>query len=166
MEPIGPDGQPIEPKGKRSGCLPTWGAIIGIVLFVGTCAMISMPGFMVNQKRMKTSEARANLAGAATAEIAYLADNSRYGKSFAEIGWEPTGQYKYHYALGDAHFPPNNGPDSGETCGDGVFPEKSGVSDTGFTIHASANIDGDPYIDGWQINNNKELINVCNDVSN
>lgn len=161
MEPIGPEGQE---KGKsRGSCLAT---IILLVVIIAILAAIAIPNFLKFGARSVQSEAKSNLAAIHTAQIAYFGEEGSFGKTFKDIYWEAEGKNRYHYSLGSDHIKALLKPDPGETCGTGLFPDPSGVSKTGFTAHASGNMDNDPYIDGWQINDDRNLTNPCNDVNN
>lgn len=104
-------------------------------------------------------EAKTNLGVIFVCELSYFGEYNTYGHSFGLIGWKPEIKNRYAYFLGnDAIQAKEGGP---YRMPKGV---KSIVSNSAFTAVAVGNIDGDPTLDVWTINDQKELVNVVNDV--
>lgn len=147
-----------------------------VVAIIGILAAIAIPNFLRYQAKSRQSEAKTNLGAIFVAETAYLSENSRYG-SFSEIGYAlagTTNRYTYR-------SPANNGTGvgaSGGTVGADLIPcgtpatctaappnegangqipsnGSAGAGGTGFTASAVANIDNDPLVDGWSVNDIK-----------
>ncbi len=112
--------------------------ILGLViLFV---AMLGIPGFVANQKKALTSEAKQELDHIRNIERTYKAEKLMYG-SLADIGWvEPTGKKRYTYSIS--------------------------YSSTTFLARATGNIDRDNTIDTWAINQNNTLNHTVDDIKN
>ena len=96
------------------------------------------------------------------AQTSYFGEFNTYGKTFEDIQWAgPEKPNLYHYTMGQSHIKAEVGKDVGEKCGTGNFPNPSGASSLHFIAHASASIDDDPYIDGWEVNDEGQQIHVC-----
>jgi hypothetical protein len=104
-------------------------------------------------------EAKTNLAAIYTMQVSYFGEYDKYGLTFKDLEWEPQGESRYAYFVGkDVIQPTLGGP---YQLPPGV---KSEVTAKGFTIIAVGNIDGDPTLDVWMINDAKILKNLVNDV--
>ena len=139
-----------------------------VVAIIGILAAIAIPNFLKFQAKSKQSEAKTNLKAIYTAETGYFGENNVYN-TFDKINWEPVGAARYTYDLGVATVtadPPGAGdntlipgtpaiamPDIGQVVNDNVF--KAG---------AAANIDSDPDLDQWTIDQDNRLENVDSDV--
>jgi len=130
-----------------------------VVAIIGILAAIAIPKFMSFQARAKQSEAKANLVHIHTAEMAYFAEYNGYIDDFNAVGFGVTGSsQRYYYELGKTH--------SGTLPPGCTASTLDSVSSSGFKAVAIGNIDGDPTCDVWTIDENKNLVNVTNDVSN
>ena len=149
-----------------------------VVAIIGILAAIAIPDFLKFQAKARQSEAKTNLASITTAQIAYFAEDNRWGIDFDAIGWSPTGKTKYGYIM-DAAIPAAIIQDISGTCPIGtcatlpcVNADVAGVNNTiatglptGFTAHAIGNVDSDIILDCWQITNEKVPMNKQNDVN-
>ncbi len=138
-----------------------------VVAIIGILAAIAIPNFMKYQAKSKQSEAKLNLSAIYTSETSYLGENAGFG-TFSQIGFAPTGTprqiYTYYSPCGGGSLTgttlPNNqgataaAPGAGGCTGGG----------TGFTATAAGNIDSDPTVDQWYVNDLKALVNEGNDV--
>ncbi len=90
-----------------------------VVAIIGILAAIAIPNFLQFQLRSKTGEAKTNLAAIRTAEEGYFAEFNNYvaaaqtpasaagsnkrvwptGSSFDNLGWSPTGNVFFNYAV-------------------------------------------------------------------
>lgn len=153
-------GPPPQPSG-----MPVIGiiAIIGVVFFfiaiIGILAAIAIPNFLKFQSKAKQSEAKSNLSAIFVCEIAYFGENECYGRTFEGIGWHPEGTYRYAYFLGDDVVQPFAGPSYQLPEGIDAY-----VDENGFKAIAVGNIDADPDLDVWVIDQDKNLTNVINDL--
>lgn len=106
----------------------------------------------------RQAEVKMNLMDIFTKESGFHWDQGGYSDTFDKLGWAPAGQTRYSYFLPGQVIPALHGgpyqlpPD--------IQPE---VSDTGFTVIAAGNIDNDPTLDVWSINDRKLLTNLVND---
>jgi type IV pilus assembly protein PilA len=151
-----------------------------VVAIIGILAAIAIPNFLRYQAQSRQAEARTNLGGVFVAETSFFGEQSRYG-SFGEIGFALAGtsnRYTYRTgASGTAATRTNaNVTAAGTTqdtinAGTGTITAEgtpvSTNSDTGFTATASANLDNDPTLDQWHVNDLKQNLQAPdqNDVT-
>jgi type IV pilus assembly protein PilA len=133
---------------------------------VGILAAIAIPNFVKFQSRAKQSEVKANLKSAFIAQRMYEAEKDRWGKSFKEIGFAPEPGRRYTYCLGAECLPCDK-----EGCG--LAPDPSpckGITKVGrktaegFTICAYGNVDNDPELDVWVIDQTGEPQQLNSDL--
>jgi len=126
-----------------------------VVAIIGILAAIAIPNFMQYQAKSKQSEAKTNLGGIYTSEVAYFGENNAYSNSFNAIGFQvaSTGTQRYTFTIGGTALTAN-----GNTCPMGKS-EGLSLNPPGFTAMATGNIDGDAYCDVWTIDNTKNLFN-------
>ena len=130
-----------------------------VVAIIGILAAIAIPNFLQYQAKAKQSEAKRNLVAIHTGEIAYFAEHNNYIDDFNAIGFSVTGSsQRYYYELGNAS--------SGTLPPGCTASTLDNVSSSGFKAAAIGNIDGDATCDVWTIDDQKNLVNVINDVSN
>ena len=130
-----------------------------VVAIIGILAAIAIPNFLQYQAKAKQSEAKRNLVAIHTGEIAYFAEYNRYIDDFNAIGFSVTGSsQRYYYELGNAS--------SGTLAPGCTASTLDNVSSSGFKAAAVGNVDGDATCDVWTIDDQKNLVNVTNDVSN
>ena len=112
-----------------------------VVAIIGIIAAIAIPNFLTYQAKTKQTEARTNLGIIFSAQVSYFGENDFFASSVGTLGWVPIGTTRYAYSI-------------------------IGSSSTHFTSRATGNIDTDTTIDVWEINHNKSLLSVTNDVFN
>ena len=136
-----------------------------VVAIIGILAAIAIPNFLRYQAKSRQSEAKTNLAGIFVAETSYFGEMSKFG-AFSEIGFALAGaSNRYSY----------RGPNVGGTAGSSGTPNVDFINGTGatpentivpsaatnvagavgFTATATANLDNDPTIDQWHVNDIK-----------
>ena len=105
------------------------------------------------------SEARAYLKAIYTAQLIYQGMNNTYGTSFEMIDEKIEGKNRYAYFLADDVMPATQG-------GPYQLPKgvKAKATDIGFIAVAVGNIDDDPTLDVWTINDRNDLKNLVDDV--
>jgi hypothetical protein len=130
-----------------------------VVSTVGILAAIAVPNFIKFQSRAKVSEVKANLKSAYIAQRAYESQKDRWGKSFREIGFAPEAGRRYTYCMGAECLPCDKAD-----CGPAPEPSPcKGIARVGrkaaegFTICAYGNVDTDPDLDVWAIDQTGEL---------
>ncbi len=111
-----------------------------VVAIIGILASIAIPNFLAYSAKAKQSEAKTNLGGIFTSQIAYRAEFDSYQPSLSQLTWAPVGSTKYSY-------------------------EVIGAGTTTFSARASGNIDNDSTTDVWTINQDKVLSNSTNDAA-
>ena len=137
-------------KGKKGFTLIE---LMIVVAIIGILAAIAIPNFLRFQAKSKQSEAKTNLGGIFTAQIAFFGDNNFFG-NFAQIAWAPTGTARYTYYSGaytgsvSASSPNDN---AGSTLAANTEPTGLARTDNTFVIGASGNIDTDATLDQWTI---------------
>ena len=157
-----------------------------VVAIIGILAVIAVPNFQKFQARAKQSEAKTNLKGIYTAKVAnfqasdtYVCHNNCFcdwqldggvGAAADALPTESTARYSY-LCNDTATQVPNivNKPalytEGTGSTGCNVPKAASGV-DRSFLVTASGNVDSDEQCDHWSINQDNELHNDENDVSN
>jgi type IV pilus assembly protein PilA len=112
-----------------------------VVAIIGILAAIAIPNFLLYQAKAKQSEAKANLGAIFTSQVAFRAEKDRYAQTISGfLDWAPAGSTRYAYTSG-------------------------GGTTTQFSANATANIDTDPTIDTWSVDESKEVTSVINDVT-
>ncbi len=133
-----------------------------VVAIIGILAAIAIPNFMQYQAKSKQSEAKTNLGGIYTSEVAYFGESNTYSPVFGTIGFQvaSTGSQRYSFTL-------DGGTNvlAGSTVGTCATYTGSANGATGFTALATGNIDGDTICDTWTMNDVKTLTNTINDVT-
>ncbi len=78
-----------------------------VVAIVGILAAIAIPNFLTYQARARQSEARVNLGAIFTSETSFISDNpaNLYAADFVQLGWRPSGQTRYTYAINGGAIP-------------------------------------------------------------
>jgi len=143
-----------------------------VVAIIGILAGIAIPNFLRYQARTRQAEAKTNLSAIFIAEASFSAEFAYYGH-FNQIGFAPVGPSRYTYRSGGA------GPIGGastNTAGLDLIPGATGIvaegnpaamnGPSGFTATAAANLDTDPTLDQWHVNDTKSnlLAPDSNDV--
>jgi len=139
-------------KGKKGFTLIE---LMIVVAIIGILAAIAIPNFLRFQAKSKQSEAKGNLGGIFTAEVAYQGEKNFFG-NFSEIAWAPTGTPRYTYWSGAGVAPTTNmvagggstATDNAGFAGNAIITTPS-RSDNTFLITAVGNIDTDATMDEW-----------------
>ncbi|MBF0276968.1 MAG: prepilin-type N-terminal cleavage/methylation domain-containing protein [SAR324 cluster bacterium] len=114
-----------------------------VVVIIGILATLAYPRMQRYLVSSRQTEARTNLMAIYSAQKIYYASNRKYADSLNQLGVEVAKE------------------------GDGALYSYSLDADnTSYTATASGNIDDDDTIDSWTIDQEKNLINVENDVIN
>jgi type IV pilus assembly protein PilA len=141
-----------------------------VVAIIGILAAIAIPNFLRFQAKSRQSEAKTNLGGIFTAEVAYFGEHNYFG-NFGEIAWAPVGNARYTYVSGDFTGTGTYTPAPGMTDNAGYSPAwtpttASVRTDNAFLVVAAGNIDTETnIIDEWTINELRQLVNVLDDVT-
>ncbi|MBL6991130.1 MAG: hypothetical protein ISR65_15195 [Bacteriovoracaceae bacterium] len=130
-------------------------AIVGFfggIMLLGVISALLIPNLKKVQSKSKTSEAKIGLASIYVAQMQNHAEEGTYSSDLINIGFEPTGMkfYKFGFTDTSALFK--------RFCSD-CFANKER-----FKAVAIGNIDSDPTIDVWTIDDRKSLIHVVNDL--
>jgi prepilin-type N-terminal cleavage/methylation domain-containing protein len=121
-----------------------------VVVIIGILAALAIPRFMQATTKSKQSEAKGLLKQIYTMERTYRQENNDYGDNGASIAGLTGGTF----------------PDIGvEVMQTAVYTYAIVASPLAFTATATANLDDDPTVDTWTIDNTGNLINTINDVT-
>jgi type IV pilus assembly protein PilA len=140
-----------------------------VVAVLGIVAAIAVPNFLRYQAQSRQSEAKSNLAGIFASEAAFFGENSRFS-AFSEIGFSLAGsanRYTYRtmrttVAGGVVSAGPVEALNAGigTPTADNMTVGAGGAgavsSGQGFTATATGNLDNDPTIDQWHVNDLKQ----------
>ena len=135
--------------------------IMIVVVIIGILSAIAIPNFMKFRSRAWQAEAKANLAAVHNCQLIYFSDFDTFAggeDAFDKIKFVPiAGQNRYTYILDQSILPGiiqiNN------------LPAGIPSTKTGFTCIAVSNIDDDPALDYWAINNDRVLRNQMVDAN-
>jgi len=141
-----------------------------VVAIIGILAAIAIPNFLRFQAKSKQSEAKSNLGGIFTAQTSYFSEYN----GFADLGtvsWSPIGSsVRYKYTMGGASTMGLASVGIVAANWNGRTPAFTAinVSPPGFTAGAQGNIDTDatPSLDAWTMNDERDLENTFDDVTN
>ncbi len=106
-----------------------------VVAIIGILAALAIPNYRTFTNKAKTSEAKTLLGAIATMQEAFQAERGTYASDIVTLGFASTG----HTYFLEPEF------------------EKSDYS---FTATTSGNLDTDPDVDIWTINETRTLIHI------
>jgi type IV pilus assembly protein PilA len=141
-----------------------------VVAILSIVSALAIPNYLRYQGHTRQSEAKTNLGAIFVAETAFYGEQIRYG-TFSEIGYALAGtanRYAYRVGAGATVgadlIVPQIGADPGPNT---VVPSGLSVPPIpAFTATATANLDSDPAIDMWHVNDTKLGLQVAdrNDI--
>lgn len=138
-----------------------------VIAIIGILAAIAIPNYLRYQTRAKTSEARANLKGIYTSELAYYGENNTYS-SLVGINYPPVGTLRYSYSalstnVAETGFAGNTIPAATQWAGSqGACSQTMatlGNTVSGFTVGAWGQINVNLPMDEWAVS---DQLNLCN----
>lgn len=138
------------------------------VAVVGVLSAIAIPNFVKFQCRAKQSEPKANLATIVTRQRTFAAEKGKYGRTFGELGFTTEDSSRYVYCMGQEC----TGCTSAECVqvhGENPCAGLSGVGKSlqdGFQVCAYGNLDSDPGLDIWVVDDRGAPENGENDCAN
>ncbi len=128
---------------------------------------IAIPNFLRFGARSPQTEARTVLGMIFMAETSFLYNMGRFG-TFDEVGFEPPGHStRYTYRIDNSGEPGTVFPAKDGTLTPDNTIIHAGISPDGksFTATATANLDNDPTLDQWHVNDSqRELFHDTNDL--
>ena len=146
-----------------------------VVAIIGILAAIAIPNFLRYQAKSRQSEAKTNLSGVFVSETSYFGERANFG-NFQQIGFSLAGAGN-RYTLRSGAADPGNGTNGGPStntngldripqaigvCCDPEFPAIGATNSTqGFTATAAANLNQNPVIDQWHVNDIKQNLQVA-----
>jgi len=150
----------------------------------GILVTIAIPRLMGFRSKAMQAEAKSNMGSIFKAQKAVVGELESYTDSLRALKWEPEGEL--HYIIG---FASDNAPratginDTAELAAvadistrfmvhrfglpltEGDLPGTAVVSKEAFTIGAAGNVDGDPALDLWTLDDSNNLVAVNDDVN-
>jgi len=127
-----------------------------VVAILGILAAVAIPNYLAYQAKARRSEVKANLGAVLKSQTAFQGEKNRYS-GFSEIGWNIMGtsqRFTYRTMATDAVGNPGGvevkGPISGNSPEHSLYPAASSMAS--FTASATGNIDNDPALDEWHVN--------------
>ena len=106
-----------------------------VVAIIGILAAVAIPNYSAFIKKAKTTEAKTTLGSIATMEEAYRAEHDTYSTSTSAIGFGTTGTTYF-------------------------VPDSINATQNAFTAQVQGNLDQDPNLDIWIINDLRQLTHV------
>jgi type IV pilus assembly protein PilA len=140
-----------------------------VVAIIGILAAIAIPNFLSYQARARQAEARTNLGGAYVAESAFFANAGQFD-NFTAIGFQlgntsnstcPPCRYTYRVAdpVGANTAETILAGQGGTTMADS--PSAAAMTQSTFTLTATANLDSDATPDQWTVSDSKTGLGAC-----
>lgn len=137
-------------KNKSLLVLAILTAFIATALFLPVGCQFGKPskqvskyeGFEGNLSKQisKQNQAKSNLISILTSQITYFGEEGTYASSIANLRWAPEGNTYYSYTIVEA-------------------------DSTHFRARAVGNIDDDATLDVWEINEQRDLILLTDDIT-
>lgn len=138
--------------------LRTLGITVGVAALLVVAFLLIAPNFLKYCSKSHQSEARINLGVIYVAQMRFHGEHGRYG-TFDEIGFMLAGtSNRYTYRITGSGEPGTVLPSGvGQiTPDDRIVPSGLSPDGQGFTATATANLDDDPAIDRWHLNDAKQ----------
>ena len=157
-----------KPLNKNEHSVATVSLLITFLLFMG---IVAFSNYLDFDAKAKTLEAKQNLQAIYQSQKAYFQIHHAYAggsQIFNLIHWKPESFTRYDFYMGSDKRDNTNhlvywmNPNLDyRSWPYSVLP---GSSPSGFTAVAVGNIDNDPFLDIWYINDQGKLINLANDL--
>ena len=141
-------------KGKRGFTLIELLVVISLIAILATIAISAYLNFAAKSRQ---TEVKYNLGGIYKAETSWYGEHAAFDNNFSIIGWSPEGVCAYSYSVG-GEVAGKNPPD--------VRPVGTPMAGTSsFSAYGWGNIDTDPTIDVWHIDEQNNLVPDVDDVN-
>lgn len=161
-----PDGR----IGRRARVALSGGTGATWVVTAGLLAAVAVPNFQKFSGRAKQAEAKSLLAGAFVAQQAYRAEFGRFSPTIEKCGLAVDPASRYVIYFGPRELAGGGAlPDRGYVLKQAaIFFDESNirpmVKKDRFVLVAVSNLDADPDLDVWTIDQDNELVQVQNDL--
>ncbi|OGQ80821.1 MAG: hypothetical protein A2289_21115 [Deltaproteobacteria bacterium RIFOXYA12_FULL_58_15] len=154
------------PLGRYSGRRAAMAAVVigsGVFLGEGAAAMSWLKARRLQQQRSVQASVSEDLRALLRAQRLFRATHDTYG-TFKEFRFlPPSGRYTYYLGPDDVVVAKRDGGSVADPLPDNLYP---GVSEDRFTAVAVANLDGDPFLDVWVLDDRGKVSQVIDDVTN
>jgi type IV pilus assembly protein PilA len=149
---------------------PSIWTLLIYVLLVALVLSLLFRNFIYFEWKSKMSEAKTELGAIYNHQREYFSATNTYAggkQAFELLGWTPSSQHRYTYYCGDqivsSSFELN--PDPRFSVADWPLTITPQSSAQGFTAMAIGNLDNDPFLDVWMINDKKGLTHLLDDTN-
>jgi type IV pilus assembly protein PilA len=130
-----------------------------VVAIVAILAAIAIPNYLKFVSKTRRAEVKYNLEAIYKAEVSWYGESNVFDSDFATIRWKPVGSiYYYTFSLGAGT--------EGLSVAANPMPAAAVpfANDNAFAAYGWGNIDSDPTIDVWHIDDRKSLVNDADDL--
>ena len=135
--------------------------LIIVVAILGILATLATGGFLSYQAKAKQAEVKTNLGVIGELALSYKTEHDTYNTDWNGIGWDPRKITRYRYWYNGAAAA---GTPSLVEVGVDYSDPGSSADDSTFTAAAVGNIDRDNAADQWLCGENRNFVNLQNDV--
>jgi hypothetical protein len=139
------------------------GGLLVALLIVLIWEAVYIRGFFKFSAPAKQVGSKNNLSAIFIAQQRYFTDYRMYAggpQAFNLLDWKPEEGGKYAFFCGDDYIPNQRG----DVIPRSARPIAIGSSATGFTCGAVGNLDNDPALDYWYINDARVIVNESSDL--
>lgn len=133
-----------------------------LMAIIGILAALAIPNFIKFQAKAKQAEAKVSLAKIHTMQNAYRGQYRKFSDSLLELGFESQGISRYSYFLTPDNYILKEGIDIRNIPAE--YKDMAFAQQDQYLAVAIGNIDADPDLDVWIIDNNKNLRNIKDDA--
>ncbi len=161
---------PDSRAGRRARAMLQGPDLFTYSMVAGVLSAVAIPNFRRFKERARAMGAKTGLHAVYVAERSFYFENTRYGRSFAEIAFVPEAGDRYVYFLSRQEWVAGSALSDSDGLRRrasqvlsqyGVTPR---VTKTGFLAAAVANLDDDSDLEVWTIDESGEALNVLADL--
>jgi type IV pilus assembly protein PilA len=127
-----------------------------VIAIVGILAAIALPNYQRFQGRNKQSEVKLNLKALYTAAKAQYAEHATFDVGLNILTFSPEPNYRYTYSYNASTGTKQHIGSPGGACEAGIT---SVVTQNTFVATGCGNLDNDPFVDSWRIDDTMQLWN-------
>ncbi len=128
------------------------------VAIIGTAASLAVPRYMKDMKAERQAECPRELNKIVAAQQAFFQAHQRYSANLADLDWKPPAKAVYLYGFHNGSVSKTDNP---ELSADKL--PKTTLSPQHFIIGCIGNLDTDPELDIFTIDEQAKLVHLHND---